>query len=234
MPKTRISAILVIGLLAGSVIGVGAQEDGSGQALAPDTGDLYCVRASAGAEPERLNEAVTAEEVTITVVPDDECASDEALDALSDAEHYGVYVGHLDDLGPSLTTMLDEWSALPSLGAEAKAIRDFDAWLAELDANPSTVALYLDTLDRSAALLEDEVAWLGSHPPRPCYAGEHEAWHDWMVQGAGVVRGLANAVRARELESIVQASADVDAFQARMPVGVGESMEACWPFLGSD
>ncbi len=57
------------------------EEGGSGQVPDLDTGDLFCVRASDEVEADRLQEAVVAEAVTITVVARAECVPDAALGA---------------------------------------------------------------------------------------------------------------------------------------------------------
>jgi len=222
MPKTGISAILVIGLLAGSVIGVVAQEDGSGQALAPDTGDLFCVRASGEVGAERLNEAVVAAEVTVTVVPDAECAPDTALDALSDGEHFGVFLGHFVDLVPSATAILDAWATVPQIGGRA----DLETWLADLAADPDVMAATLANLDRFVAWVDDELAWLEAHPPRPCYAGFHEAWRGWLDQAAAITRSFTLALRTQDVELLTRVMADIEAFDAITIPDM--SSQTCW------
>jgi hypothetical protein len=223
MSKTYICAILVIGLLAGSAIGVVAQEEGSGQVLTPDTGDLFCVRASEQVEAERLQESVVAEAVTITVMPDAECASGAALDALSDAEHFGVYMGHMLDTALSVMAIGDELTTLPEVEG------DVETWLTETVADSDTMAEVLAVFGRFVAVVDDELAWLEAHPPRPCYAGLHEAWRDWLDQGAAVFASVTTALRAQDVESLIQASADMQVFEISGLPDLDMSSQTCWP-----
>lgn len=161
--KAALGAILACGLLAGSAVRGAAQEDVPGPTSAHGTSDLYCVRISGEVEAERLPEAVVAGAVTITVVAVAECAPDEALAALSDAEHFGAFMGHVLETIPTMTALRDEPRMIPK-GAPAHA------WLAELSADPAALEAYVASSDRLVALLEDEIAWLDAHPPQSCWA----------------------------------------------------------------
>jgi len=222
MSRTGVSTILAIGLLAGSEIGVVAQEDGSGQVFALGTGDLFCVHASDEVEADRLQEAVVAEAVTITVVPEAECAPDAALDVLSDAEHFGVFMGHT----------LGVLSSMAAIQAEPRPVsqaEDVEAWLAELAADPDAMAATLTHFDRTVAFLEGELAWLEAHPPRPCWAGGHEAWRGWSDQMADHARSWSTALRAQDVGLLIQANADLKAIQAGEAPDVFSLGQTCWP-----
>ena len=223
MPKTGISAVLIIGLLAGSAIGVVAQEDGSGPVLALDTGDLFCVLASDEVEADRLHEAIVAEAVTITVVPKAECAPDAALDAPSDAEHFGVFMGHVLETIPTMTALRDEPRMIPE-GAPART------WLAELAADPAVLEAYVASSDRLVALLEDEIAWLEAHPSRSCWAVVHEAFGDWYGEITAVMRSMSTAIRTQDAELLGRTYVDLRALDARNPPDINSLGQTCWDF----
>jgi hypothetical protein len=219
--RSGLISIVAIGLLAGSAIGVLAQEQGSGQVRAGDAKDLHCVRTSTEVEAERLHEAVVAEAVTITVVPDAECAPDDALDALSDAEHFGAFSGHALDVISSVTAIRAEPRTVPQA-------EDAETWLAELAADPDAMAANLALFDRLVAFLEDELAWLEAHPPRPCWAGGHEAWRDWSSKLATNSRSFSTALRAQDVGLLVQANADLKAIQASEAPDIFSLGRTCW------
>lgn len=221
--KAGLGAILVCGLLAASSVGVVAQEDGPGPTSAQGQSDLYCVRVSGEVEAERLHGAIVAEAVTITVVPDAECVPDAALDMLSDAEHFGVFMGHVLETIPTMMALRDEPRMIPE-GAPARA------WLAELSADPAALAAYVASSDRLVALLEDEIAWLEAHPPRTCWATVHKAFGDWYEEIAAVMRSNSTAVRTQDAELLGRTYVDLQALDARDPPDINSSGQTCWGF----
>ena len=222
MPRIAVSTILVVGLFAGSATGVAAQEDQAGHTPAPDAEDLFCVRASDEVEADRLGEAVAAETVTITVVPDAACAPDAAL---SDAEHFGVFMGHVLDTIPTLTALRNEPRTVPEPGPA-------DTWLADLAADPDVMAAYVAFADRLVAIMDDELGWLDAHPPRPCWAAVHEAWQVWFEQSAVATRTLATALRVQDVDLLIEANAGINALEASGYPDVYSLGQTCWPLSG--
>lgn len=221
--RAGLGAILVCGLLASLAFRVAAQDDGPGPTSVQDPSDLYCMRVSEEVAAERLHEAVVAGAVTITVVPDAECAPDAALDALSNAEHFGVFMGHVLETIPTLTALRDEPRMIPE-GAPARA------WLAELSADPAALEAYVASSDRLVALLEDEIAWLEAHPPRTCWATVHKAFGDWYEEIAAVMRSNSTAVRTQDAELLGRTYVDLQALDARDPPDINTLGQTCWVF----
>lgn len=225
MHRIAVSTVLIVSLLACSVSAVGAQEDQPAHTPAPDAKDLFCVRASDEVEASRLGEAVVAEAVTITVVPDAACAPNAALSTLSDAEHFGVFMGHVLDTIPTLMALRNEPRTVPQPGPA-------ETWLADLAADPDAMAAYVASLDRLVAMMDDELAWLAAHPPRPCWAGVHAAWQAWYEQSAAATRSLARALRAQDVDLLIEANADIKALEASGYPDVYSLGQTCWPLSG--
>ena len=225
MSKIAVSTILAAGLFVGSASGVVAQEDQAGHTPAPDAEGLFCVRASDPVEAGRLPEAIVAGTVTITVVPDAACAPEAELAALSDAEHFGAFMGHVLDTIPTLTALRNEPRTVPEPGPAS-------TWLAELASDPDAMAAYVAFADRLVAIMDDELAWLEAHPPRPCWAAVHEGWQAWFEQSAVATRSLATALRAQDVDLLIEANADIQALEASGYPDVYSLGQTCWPLSG--
>lgn len=152
-------------------------------------------------------------------------APDVSLDALSDAEHYGMFLGHVTEAVPAmLATMTTTAQSLPTVTVEDG---DYAGWFDEVLADPDAMAANLAAVDRFVAIFDEELAWLDAHPPRPCWAESHAAWRDWTDQAATGIRNLALALREEDLELLLQGVAEQEAFMGSAPPDLS-SGQTCW------
>jgi hypothetical protein len=210
-----ISAALVTGLTATLIAAPVAGQEQTELCLTVSVGE------DAGlGSPVMVRDGITSG--LIEVVSVDECTQDAALDALSDAEHFGVFMGHALGVLSSMTAMRAELRMIPQAA-------DAETWLAELAGDPDAMAAYVAQFDRTVAFLEDEVAWLEAHPPRPCWAESHEAWRDRTNNLAANGRIFSTALRAQDVGLLVQANADLQAIKAGEWPDLFSLGQACWP-----